>query len=211
MSSADLDDAVIVNGNQCDRVEIRFACTWRRSCTWPRVAKWTMGWPGAADCRTLCSSDRRQKEFLNLKPVNERPLRGSRFSPLDKTEFSRAWIFSLADPRKWNIFSACGNSFVSFRVKSWTVSLLTQHRYRFVNPWITRGPYFGFCGQQHVGFPAFGSRREMTRRKRRMLTLRNNNKKMENCEENCVELILFGDSGHFVLTSILHVIALWAT
>jgi hypothetical protein len=50
----------------------------------------------------------------------------------------------------------------------------------------------------------------MTRRKRRMLTLRNNNKKMENCEENCVELILFGDSGHFVLTSILHVIALWA-
>ena len=27
-------------------------------------------------------------------------------------------------------------------------------------------------------------------------------------EENCVELILFGDSGHFVLTSILQIIAL---
>ena len=86
-------------------------------------------------------------------------------------------------------------------------SLLTQHRYRFVNPCITRGPYFSFffVASQLVGFPAFGSRREMTRRKRRMLTLRNNNKKME---ENCVELILFGDSGHFVLTSILQIIAL---
>jgi hypothetical protein len=77
-----------------------------------------MGWPGAADCRTLCSSDRRQKEFLNLKPVNERPLRGSDFHRWTKRNFHVSEFSLQLTPGNETFSLRVEISFVSFRVKS---------------------------------------------------------------------------------------------
>ena len=91
-------------------------------------------------------------------------------------------------------------------------SLLTQHRYRFVNPCITRGPYFSFffCGQPTCRFPCLRESAGDDPPEAADVNAPQQQKKKttKKMEENCVELILFGDSGHFVLTSILQIIAL---
>ena len=68
---------------------------------------------------------------------------------------------------------------------------------------------FFFCGQPTCRFPCLresaGDDPPEAADVNAPQQQKKNNKKME---ENCVELILFGDSGHFVLTSILQIIAL---